>query len=89
MVAANATDGMLSALDAVVLEDDRSYFPPYEAAVVVRSDALSANPQLKAALAALSGTLSDKAMQRLNYEVDGKHRPVAEVAREFLRTAVR
>jgi glycine betaine/choline ABC-type transport system substrate-binding protein len=84
LVAANATDGLLSMLDMQVLEDDRHYFPPYQAALVVRPEALSAHPGMKQALAELSGRFSDAAMRKLNYEVDGKHRRVADVAREFL-----
>ena len=87
MAAGSATDGMLSVLDVKVLGDDKHYFPPYQAALVVRADALRAHPGLRAALDQLSGKLSDTAMQKLNYEVDGKHRPVAEVARDWLRNA--
>ncbi len=85
MLSANSTDGMLSVLDVRVLKDDQQYFPPYEAAIAVRAEALGAHPGLKDALAELSGTFSDEVMQRLNYEVDGKHRPEREVAREFLK----
>lgn len=85
MLAANSTDGMLAVLDVRLLEDDQRYFPPYEAAIAVRAEALEAHPGLKEALLELSGRLSDEVMQRLNYEVDGKHRPEREVAREFLR----
>jgi len=84
MIAASATDGMLSVLNVTVLQDDRRYFPPYEAAPVVRTEALAAHPGMRQALEELSGRLTDKDMQRLNYELDGKHRPLADVAREFL-----
>lgn len=84
MAAANVTDGMLSALDVKVLRDDKSYFPPYQAALIVREQSLSAYPGLRAALDQLTGKLSDAGMRKLNYEVDGKHRPVAEVARGLL-----
>ena len=84
MIAASATDGMLSVLDVTVLQDDRHYFPPYEAAPVVRADSLAAHPGMRDALNELAGKLTDKAMQKLNYQVDGKHRPLADVAREFL-----
>jgi glycine betaine/choline ABC-type transport system substrate-binding protein len=84
MVAANATDGLLSVLDVQVLADDRGYFPPYEAAVVVRQAALRERAGLREALEELSGKFPDAVMRKLNYEVDGRHRPVAEVAREFL-----
>jgi osmoprotectant transport system substrate-binding protein len=87
MVAANATDGQLSAMDVKVLKDDKRYFPPYQAALTVRADALAAHPGLKEALDLLSGKFSDEIMRALNYQVDGKHRPVNEVAVTFLRAA--
>jgi len=86
MVAANATDGMLSVLDVTVLRDDRHYFPPYQAALVARAQSLAAHPGMQTALEQLSGRLDDATMRRLNYEVDGRHRPVGEVAREWLAT---
>lgn len=84
MAAANMTDGRLSVLDVTVLRDDRHYFPPYQAAIVVRTQALAAHAGLRAALEQLSGKISAAAMRNLNYQVDGKHRQVAEVAREWL-----
>jgi len=87
MVAANATDGMLSVMDVKVLRDDRQYFPPYQAALIVRAESLARHRGLRAALEQLSGKLSDDEMRKLNYEVDGKHRAVAEVAREWLARA--
>lgn len=85
MVAGNSTDGMLSAKPLVVLEDDQHYFPPYQAALVVRSQAYSEVPGLEGAVAALSGHISTEAMRKMNYELDGKHRPVREIAKEFLK----
>jgi osmoprotectant transport system substrate-binding protein len=86
MVAGSETDGMLSVLDVTVLDDDRHYFPPYQAAVVVNERSQAANPKLRPALAELSGRFSDASMRKLNYAVDGKHRPVREVAAEFLQS---
>jgi osmoprotectant transport system substrate-binding protein len=86
MIAANYTDGKLSVLDLKVLKDDKKAFPPYQAALVVRSDTMAAHPGLRKALDELSGRFSDETMRKLNYEVDGKHRAVSEVAAEFLRT---
>lgn len=84
MVAANSTDGMLSVLDAAVLVDDRHYFPPYECAAVVRSAVLNRYPNLEMAINALGGRISAERMRVLNYEVDGHHRPLREVAGAFL-----
>jgi osmoprotectant transport system substrate-binding protein len=85
LIAANSTDGLASAMDVTILQDDRHFFPPYQCAVVVRQETIARYPGLRAALESLSGKLSDALMRRLNYEVDGRHRPVTEVAAEFLR----
>jgi osmoprotectant transport system substrate-binding protein len=85
-VAGNSTDGLLAARDLVILEDDKRYFPPYEAAPIVRKDALERHPELRAAIAELSGKISDSEMQKMNYSVDGEHRDISEVAREFLKS---
>ena len=87
MVAANATDGQLSVLDVLVLRDDKWYFPPYDCAFAVRSESLEANPPLRQALTELVGLFTDLTMRKLNYQVDGTHRPVREVAEQFLRDA--
>jgi glycine betaine/choline ABC-type transport system substrate-binding protein len=86
IVAGNSTDGLIAARDLVILEDDKHYFPPYEAVPVVRPDALNRFPGMNAAIEELSGKISDTEMQRMNYEVDGEHRDIAEVAREFLQS---
>jgi glycine betaine/choline ABC-type transport system substrate-binding protein len=87
MVAGNATDGSLATMDVTMLQDDKQYFPPYEAAIAVRIASLEARPALREALAELSGKFTDAAMQKLNSQVDGRHRPVREVAQEFLSQA--
>ena len=86
MLAANSTDGLISVLNVTVLQDDRRYFPPYECAVVAREATLARYPGLRGILEQLSGRLSDARMRELNYQVDGKHRPAAEVAAEFLKS---
>jgi glycine betaine/choline ABC-type transport system substrate-binding protein len=86
MVAGNSTDGMLSVLPITVLDDDHHYFPPYECALVVREEAERQFPGLRPALVELSGRITSDTMRRLNYELDGKHRPAREIARDFLRS---
>jgi len=80
----NATDGLIPALDFIVLEDDRHYFPPYEAVPVIRQETLQQHPEVGQALAELGGKISDAEMQQLNYAVDGQHHDVQQVVREFL-----
>ena len=84
MVAGNSTDGQLAKRDAVVLDDDRHYFPPYQCALVVRSDAFTRFPALRAPLSQLSGRIDDAKMRALNYQIDGLHRSIHDVAAEFL-----
>jgi osmoprotectant transport system substrate-binding protein len=84
LAAGNTTDGLIAALDFFVLEDDRHYFPPYEAVPVVRQAALQLHPEVARALAGLQGKISDEEMQQLNYAVDGLHREVKDAVAEFL-----
>jgi osmoprotectant transport system substrate-binding protein len=84
MAAGNATDGLVQALDLYVLEDDRHYFPPYEAVAVLRQQALQQHPEVALAIAELGGKISDQEMRQLNYALDGQHRDLANVAHEFL-----
>ena len=84
MVAGNSTDGALSVLPVEVLQDDQRYFPPYEVAIVVREQAFTEFPGLEAALAKLSGKIRTGMVRKWNYEVDGKHHPVREVAAQAL-----
>jgi osmoprotectant transport system substrate-binding protein len=86
IVAGNSTDGLIDALHLVALDDDRHYFPPYDAVPIVRRDTLAKFPQLRAALADLAGKLSAEEMRHLNAEVDANQRDVPAVVRSF-RTA--
>ena len=86
LAAGNATDGLIPALDLFVLEDDRHYFPPYEAVPVIREQTLQQHPEIGQALAELAGKISDEEMRRLNYAVDGQHRDAKEVVHEFLKS---
>ncbi|MGO9590738.1 MAG: glycine betaine ABC transporter substrate-binding protein [Candidatus Acidiferrales bacterium] len=86
LVAGNSTDGLIAARDLVILEDDKHYFPPYEAVPVVRDDTLKRYPEVWAAIAELAGNISDKEMQKMNYQVAGEGHDIEDVAREFLRS---
>lgn len=86
IAAGNATDGLIPALDLFVLDDDRHYFPPYEAVPVIGKQALEEHPEIAGILAQLAGTISDQQMQSLNYEVEGRHREAKEVVHEFLES---
>ncbi len=83
MIAANSTDGPIRTLGLVALEDDRHYFPPYQAVPLVRDEALRRWPQMQAALDALAGKITAEDMRAMNEAIDGRHRDPAEVVREF------
>ncbi|HLV87048.1 MAG TPA: glycine betaine ABC transporter substrate-binding protein [Candidatus Sulfotelmatobacter sp.] len=85
LAAGNATDGLIPALDLAVLQDDRHYFPPYDAVPVLRQDTVRAHPDAATAIEQLRGKISEQDMQQMNYAVDGQHRDAQDVAKEFLR----
>ncbi|HKN35522.1 MAG TPA: glycine betaine ABC transporter substrate-binding protein, partial [Terriglobales bacterium] len=85
LIAGNTTDGLIPALDLVILEDDRNYFPPYEAVPIVREPVLAKHPEIRDALQDLAGTISDEEMRQLNFAVDGEHRDAKQVVSEFLK----
>jgi osmoprotectant transport system substrate-binding protein len=83
MIAANSTDGPIEALGLTVLQDDRHYFPPYQAAPLVRDEALRRWPQIGLAMDALAGKVTAEEMQSMNEAVDGEHRDPADVVRAY------
>jgi glycine betaine/choline ABC-type transport system substrate-binding protein len=84
VVAGSATDGVIAARGFVVLEDDKHYFPPYEAVPIVNRGAIERHPALRGILSALGGKITAEEMRKLNYAVDGDHRDVKDAVREFL-----
>ncbi|MBI2834225.1 MAG: ABC transporter permease subunit [Acidobacteria bacterium] len=85
LIAGDATNGLIDALDLVMLEDNRSYFPPYDAVPVMRTAVLQRHPQLRAAIDRLAGRISARDMRAMNHAVDARHRDVTAVVREFLQ----
>ncbi len=86
VISAFATDGRIPALDFVLLEDDKGFFPPYYAAPVVRGELLEQEPDLEEVLNQLAGALDDTTMAELNYRVDDGGEEQREVARDWLET---
>jgi osmoprotectant transport system permease protein len=84
LIAGNSTDGLIASLDLTQLEDDRHYFPPYEAVFLTRQDTLARAPALAEALASLRNSINTDEMRRLNYEVDGQKHDRRSVVREWL-----
>jgi osmoprotectant transport system substrate-binding protein len=86
IVAGNSTDGAIKALDFVALEDDRHYFPPYEAVPLVREESLKRWPQIGVAMQRLAGKVDADEMRAMNLAVEGQKRDVGEVVREFRKS---
>jgi osmoprotectant transport system permease protein len=84
LIAGDATSGLINAYDLVMLQDDRHYFPPYDAVPVARSATLLRYPECRQAIEALGGRLSIADMRRMNRAVDSEHQDAAAVARAFL-----
>jgi len=85
LIAGNSTEGRIAALDFVQLEDDRRYFPPYEAVYLVRQDSLNRVPALREVLSKLANAITTDEMRKLNYEVDANKKAPVEVVREWIK----
>ena len=80
-----STDGTIAGNNLVVMQDDKNFFPPYQVSPVIRDDVLAANPDIKTILNPLAPKLTNDAVSAFNWEVEGKKREVADVAKEFLQ----
>ncbi len=78
------TDGRLAVYDFVVLEDDRHFFPPYEASGLIRGSTLAQHPQLGSILGLLTNAFNAKTMRQLNYRLQEDGEPPEVVARDAL-----
>ncbi len=79
-----STDGRISSYDLEILRDDKKFFPPYEASMVVNNSIIKKDPKLKKLLHRLDGKINLKTMQNLNYMVDDKLLEFIVVAKQFL-----
>lgn len=79
-----ATDGRIPALDLVLLDDDRAFFPKYNAALVMRAEFAAAHPEVAEIMAPISRLLTNESITELNRQVDVAGREPAEVARDWM-----
>src|SRR5580704_2975517 len=84
LIAGDATAGLIKGLDLFRLEDDRHYFPPYDATPVARAETLLRYPRVRHAIEALAGRIAATDMQAMNYAADALHEDPAAIARRFL-----
>ena len=85
MIAGNSTDGLIKELDLFQLEDDKRYFPPYQAVFIAREPAMMV---LAIAFERLADKISTEDMRKMNYEVDGRKRSPRVVAAEWIEQSL-
>ena len=86
IIAANSTDGLIPFLKLVILEDDKKYFPPYQAIPIFNQEILQKYPELTDTINQLGGKVSTTAIQKMNYQVDNQSQPVGKVVSEWLKS---
>ncbi|MDX1382426.1 MAG: glycine betaine ABC transporter substrate-binding protein [Thermoanaerobaculia bacterium] len=86
VIDAYATDGRLLVFELSPLEDDLGFFPPYDAAPLVRGDTLSRHPEIGSALALLGGAFDEASMRQINLRLQEGKEPEARVAAEVLQS---
>lgn len=79
------TDGRIAAYNLTALKDNKQFYPPYDAAIVIREQTLKRYPQLKKILNLLAQQISQSEMQHMNYLVNVKQQDPAQVAKSFLQ----
>jgi osmoprotectant transport system substrate-binding protein len=89
IVAGSNTDGLIAALGLVVLDDDRHYFPPYDAVPIVRPELFDRFPSARAAFDRIAGRITADEMRKMNYAVDGGKKDPVVVAAEFLQKSAK
>ncbi|QEI43664.1 Carnitine transport binding protein OpuCC [Dolichospermum sp. UHCC 0315A] len=85
-IAANSTDGLIPVLNLVILEDDKKYFPPYQAIPIFNQEILQKYPELTDTINQLGGKISTTEIQKMNYQVDNQSQPVEKVVSEWLKS---
>jgi osmoprotectant transport system permease protein len=84
LISGDATNGLISKLDLVALEDDRRYFPPYHAVPVIRTETLNRHPEMRELFDRLAGKVTDQEMRQMNYEADVERRDPPQIVKDFL-----
>ena len=84
LISGDSTHALISVYDLFMLEDDKQYFPPYQAVPVFNKQTLRKYPQVKEAIARLTGKISVEEMREMNYKVGNQSLPVKEVVENFL-----
>ncbi|MCR4427208.1 MAG: osmoprotectant ABC transporter substrate-binding protein, partial [Firmicutes bacterium] len=84
-IMAYSSDGRIASMNLVVLEDDKQFFPPYDAMFIIRNETLKKYPELRGVLDRLAGAIDQETAQKLNARTDVDEVDPKIVARDFLR----
>lgn len=84
VIAGDATAGLIAGLDLVQLEDNRRYFPPYDAVPVARASTLLRYPEVREALESVAGRITAEQMREMNFAADARRENPSDIARRFL-----
>ena len=79
-----STDSLIKKYDLVTLQDDKDYFPSYNAGFVIKKETLKKYPEIKPLIEKLNGMLDDETMTNLNYQVEVENKNPQDVARKFV-----
>ena len=82
------TDAKIAHLGLLVLDDDRHYFPRYDALVLYRLDVPQKFPRAWAALKTLEGRIDEHAMIAMNAKAELQGQTFDAIASDFLAGAV-
>ncbi|WP_079588879.1 glycine betaine ABC transporter substrate-binding protein [Acetoanaerobium noterae] len=85
VINAFSTDGLIKQYNLKVLEDNKNFFPAYQAATLIRKETLDKYPELEEVLEKLTGQISDDEMIQMNYQVEKENMDPRDVAEQFLK----
>ena len=85
VINAFSTDGLIKQYNLKVLEDNKNFFPAYQAATLIRKETLDKYPELEGVLEKLTGQISDDEMIQMNYQVEKENMDPRDVAEQFLK----
>ena len=84
VINAFSTDGLIKQYNLKVLEDNKNFFPAYQAATLIRKETLDKYPEIEKVLEKLTGQISDDEMIQMNYQVEKEKMDPRDVAEQFL-----
>lgn len=85
-IIAYSSDGRIAAVDLKILKDDKNFFPPYDAMIIVRNETLECYPELSAVLSELSGKIDQDTIVKLSSRIDVDGEEIDVVAEDFIRS---